>query len=99
MPFNWNNPIGYTVTVFIEYIIATHVFFTMMSMLSIGIAGYLYEMSLAKDINQILQSIDDSSKTKKRRQSLCTQFIEFVDLHSVTKQLNFCSHFILLIRA
>lgn len=88
MPFECDNPTGYTAAVCIQCILVTYIFFCTMTVVSIGVASYLYEISFTKDIKSILQSIDENSKTKKRRRRLYAQFVEFVDVHSATKQLS-----------
>lgn len=88
MPFEWRNPIGFTVAICFEYVLITYVCFTAMTTVSIGIAFYLHEISLTKDLKSILRLIDENAKIRKNRRILYTQFIEFVDLHSATKQLS-----------
>lgn len=62
--------------------------FTMMTMLSFGVACYLYEISLASDLKCSLRSIDkESKKPKRNQQNLHAQFSEFIDIHSAAKQL------------
>lgn len=88
MPFEWDNPIGYIFAVILQCILLTYVFFTMMILISIGVASYLYELSLTKDIKIILRTIDEMSKVRKNRPNLYIQFNEFVEVHSAAKQLS-----------
>lgn len=88
MPFNWANPIGYWVAVCLECILMTYFCFIAMTLVSICISSYLFEMSLAEDLKKILNSIDDNSGRRKNLQNPYTQFSEFVDIHSATKQLS-----------
>lgn len=96
MLFNWKNPIRYSVVVCFECILLTYCCLIAATTVSIGIASYLYETSLTEDSKNVLHSIDENSKKKNDRQNLYTKFIEFVDVHSTTKQLS-SIHSILLI--
>lgn len=60
MLFEWNNPIGYTMAVSLEYIFVAYVFVIMMITASIGVAFHSYEISL--------HSIDENSKLRKTLQ-------------------------------
>lgn len=88
MLFQWNNPIGYAVAVSLECISITYVFYIIMTMTSIGVAFYLHEISLTKEIKCILRSIDKNSESKKNRRILYVQSVEFCELHADTKQLS-----------
>lgn len=85
-----NTPIGYSLAVPFQCIIITYAFSALMTTVSIGIGNYLFGMSLTDDIKTILHSIDKNSKSRKNRQNLRAQFIEFINLHSDTKQLSYC---------
>lgn len=87
-PFEWRNPIGYTVAVSLQCIVITYTFFTMMTMLVIGIASYSFGISLTEDLKYILHSIEEKSKLRKNRPYLYRQFIEFIILQSDTMQLS-----------
>lgn len=88
LPFNWKNPIGYSFAVLFHFILYTYIFSTMMTMVSVSVASFLYEFSLTEDLKCILHSIDENSKTKKNRRNLYAPFAEFINLHSDTKQLS-----------
>lgn len=59
-----------------------------MTMLSINVANYLFEMSLTEDLKGILRSIDENSKTKAKRLKIPAQIAEFIAFHSSTRQLS-----------
>lgn len=63
-------------------------FFIIMILLAIGIAGHLFATEVTKDIKCILQAIDENSRTKERRKRIYKQFREFIDVHSAIKQLS-----------
>lgn len=88
LPFNWNGPIGYLVAITIQWMSLTFVCFSIMVVVSVGIAGYLFSVAVIKDIKCILQAIDENSKTKARSKQIYKQFCELIDLHSTIKQLS-----------
>lgn len=88
MPFSWKNPVGYLVAASLESIMITYACFIATVMVSTCISSYLFEMSLTKDLNNILKSMNKNSKIKENRRNLHAQFTEFVDVHSATKQFS-----------
>lgn len=76
------------VAVCLEWISYTYVCFIMMIMVAVGIAAFLFMISLTKDMQCILDAIDKNSKIKRKRSKIPLQFVEFIELYSDGKQLS-----------
>lgn len=81
---------GYSVAVFLEYVIAICLGYLVGSLVTLVVTGYFLATALLKDIKDILNSIDANSKTEKNRPKLIEQFSDFIEVHSFAKQLSIC---------
>lgn len=57
-------------------------------MIAIGIAAFLFMIALTKDIQCILDAIDQNARFKRKRAHISAQLVEFVELYSDVKQLS-----------
>ena len=92
LPFNWKSPIGYPFAVTLQCVLIIYLFLSLMLLVTIGLASYLFGISLAADLNMILRLIDENSKTKSNRLKIFTQFKEFINFHSAPKMLSKIDH-------
>lgn len=74
--------------IILQWISLTYVYFWIMILNAAGIAFFLFVNAIIKDIKLILKPINKNSNTKKRRQQIHKQFVEFIDLHSTIKELS-----------
>lgn len=88
LPFNWKCPSGYLIAIVLQWISLTYVFFTIMILLSCGIAGYCFAIAVTEDIKCTLNIIEENVKTKVGRRRINRQFAEFIESHAAIKQLS-----------
>lgn len=68
-------------------------------MLSLGLGTYFFIIAVIKDINGLLQNIDNCAKLKRKNQThVLKKLFEFIQFHSDVKQLNNNSHFKLFVQ-
>lgn len=89
-PFDSYNPIGYLITIILEYIIYGYELFVIACTVTIGIGAFLFAMSVAEEIQSILHSINAEIQANENISSdeLKTLFIEYIDVHANVKQLS-----------
>lgn len=66
-PFDWKNPTGYSLAVLIEFTLTTYMSIFVGSLITIGIASFLFEAAIIEDIKMHLNSVDESSKSHEDR--------------------------------
>lgn len=89
LPFNWHSPMGYLISVALQWTLVTCVCFSIMIVNANGTASYLFATAITNDIKCVLKAIDKNSKSKKRHKHIYKQFTEFLDLHSAIKRLGY----------
>lgn len=65
-----------------------YVFNTAGFAVSLEIGCFLFMIALTKDIQRTLHSINENTKSKKKRTKISKQLIEFIKFHSILKQLS-----------
>lgn len=88
LPFDWQNPMGYSIAIALLYIFIFNAAFAAISLIvsAIGISFIL--ISLTKDIANDLVAINKSARRIKRNPSqIVKQFVRFVQMHSHSMQL------------
>lgn len=92
-PFDWKNPFGYVVAVLIEFIITTYICLIMGILMSLAIEAILLLLTLAKHIQNLLHKFNKSAKSESAAYKHLTNYVDF---HSVLKQLSkSLSHFLI----
>lgn len=86
-PFNWKNPIGYFVAASFEYIALLNLFMFVACVISFGISNFVFSMTMSIDVNNILNLLNDSAKTKDNRSQTMRHLADFVKCYSEQKQL------------
>lgn len=87
-PFDWKNPIGYSCAVILEYLMTACIANFVGSLAILGISTYLMGAAINKDIRRNLHSINDNTEIKKNRLIIIEQFSDFIQIHSMAKQLS-----------
>lgn len=90
-PFDFKNPIGYLIVVMVEYAILGYEYFIISCTLALGIGLYSLVISIAKEIQSILQSISEKTQAKANpstQSQLTNLFIEYINAHADIKQLS-----------
>lgn len=68
-PFEWNNPIGYSIAIIHEYITCGYEFYVITCALALGIAAYCFVTAITKDLQLILHSINDEARANESQSS------------------------------
>lgn len=99
LPFDPNNPIGYLAAIILEYTILDYELYWIACTCALGVGAFLLAISLLKEIQCILHSINNSAKVKKHQSNeLKVLFSEFIQVHAATKQLSiFQNNFLYLL--
>lgn len=87
-PFDWKTPVGYSIAVMVQFVVARLTMRFIGCFLSIGVASFAFSLSVCKDLKYILNSIDIDMKAEPLKCQIKQQFIEFIDLHTCMKQLS-----------
>lgn len=97
LPFDWQNPFGYLIANIIYYILILYELMIGACVISFGFGSYLVGIAMSKSIKSSLYSIDQSIRVKSEKNLLFDQLTEFIQLHSITKQLSLIHFSFLLI--
>lgn len=88
-PFDTNKPMGYLIAVIFEYIVFGYEYFLDACTLALGIGAYWFVIALIKEIQHILQSINEKAQANlNQSEVLMVLFTEFIDIHEIVKQLS-----------
>lgn len=89
-PFDTNNPVGYLIAVFLQYIMLGYQNFTIAATVGLSIGGYWFAVSVTNELQRMLRAINDKTRAKKENQlsEMKTLLSEFVDTHVAIKQLS-----------
>lgn len=88
LPFDWKCPSGYLVAIVLQWFAMIYACFSIMIVITTGIASYLYLNAVTKDIKCILKPMNKRSNSKNHCKHIHKHFIDFIDLHSAIKQLS-----------
>lgn len=89
-PFTWNNPIGYLLATTMQYVMVTFVLYFVACSSTLAIAVYLFTMNATSDIIDNLHSINEEGKFDQKQSNLPKKIFEFIEYHSILKQLSHC---------
>lgn len=91
LPFDWRNPLGYTIAFIFQFILSMDLLITILSLTIYAIGTCLILMSLAEDIKCDLNSVKMNARHKKHSGNRLQMFVEFshlIQFHSSSKQLS-----------
>lgn len=71
----------------IEYTLTIYMAVFVGSLLTIGIAGFLSEAAIMRDLKMHLNSVDESSKLQEDRLETFKKLSNTIEIHSMMKQL------------
>lgn len=91
-PFDRRKPTGYLAAVTLQFIMSTYGFALVANLSCFGIGCYFFALSLIDDLKSILESISESLKIKTDRPSIPAKLTEFIQIHSMAKQLSWFDH-------
>lgn len=78
-PFDWKTPVGYSIAVTVQFVVARLTMRFIGCFLSIGVASFAFSLSVCKDLKYILNSIDIDMKAEPLKCQIKQQFIEFIE--------------------
>lgn len=88
LPFEWKNPIGYTIAVILESMVAFNLLYFMACFLSIPLGSYFFVNSNNGLMKNDLESINKMANDKKSASDIFEPFSRFIRSYAETKQLN-----------
>lgn len=91
VPFNWKNPIGYTILTAGEGIAVWHMFCFISCLVTLGAGVLIFIIAMTKDIKSRLAYINKRAKRKKFRIEAMQKFSIFIQIETSAKQLSFQS--------
>lgn len=88
-PFNWKNPLGYSIAVTFQYMQAIHSDRPIFSGLFFGIGCYLCSVSIiTKDIKNDLKLFNENAASGGNRRLTLNHLSIFIQTHSIMKRLS-----------
>lgn len=97
LPFNYKNPIGYTIAIAIQSTVLFHNMHFTSSMANFGIGSFLSAIALTKDLKYTLCRINESAKKKRNPTLAIENFSDFIELESTAKRLSQENHSLILV--
>lgn len=85
-PFDWRNPVGFVFATVLQTITMLYVNLLISTGLSAGVGVYMWAMSMAKDIKNNLNLINEIAKSKRKRSNLLKLLSVTVGYHSTSKK-------------
>lgn len=85
-PFNTNNPVGYSVAVFIQYFTVGYQFLFLACVIPLGIGAFLFEITMAKEVKNDLIAINEDAKIDDQQVQIFKQLTEFIQIHLILKR-------------
>lgn len=89
LPFDWQNPVGYSIAIGLLYIFIFNASFAAICIIVFAIGICVVLISLTEDITEDLENLNESArKIKKNRSEIVKEFIRIVQIHSNSMQLS-----------
>lgn len=88
IPFEWKNPIGYLIAVLLQFGIWFFLDLYLACFLTLAFGYFLFTLSIAKDMIDALQSINEHLKKKKPKKRILKQLNNFISMHGDVKELS-----------
>lgn len=101
-PFDWMNPIGYSVPMVLQYILLTYEISLVAFLNSFGLGTFLFTICIVKDMKSCLNTISEDWKKSKKfksnielnkrlrvneaRLKLSKELCNFVEFHGIMKK-------------
>ena len=88
LPFDWKNPYGFFIGVTMEFEVATYLLLLVACLLTLSCGCLLFMLTMIKVAKQSLHSINKTAKLKSKRTLISNQLTQFIQYHSILKQLS-----------
>lgn len=88
LPYDWRNPPGYLVTVFIQSLVCIPLFQYVgcFALLAFGVC--MFAIAFVKNMKNDLQSINNMASGKLSREKMCEKLVGFMRIHAHIKELS-----------
>lgn len=88
-PFDWENPIGYSIAVILQFVIVFYFLHYVACFLSIALAAYLITNSISGFLNDDFQIINEMAKNKASESNILKPFSKLIFSITEIKQLSY----------
>lgn len=89
MPFEWKNPIEFSIATILEILAAFNLLYYMSCILSIPLGSYFLMNSINRLMKKDLKSINKMAKDGKSESDIFESFSRFIRSHAEIKQLSY----------
>lgn len=87
-PFNWRNPFGFCMAVYIQYITCKYILIFVSCTISLGIGPFLLMITLTEDIEINARAVNACAKNEKTQSQTLQKISVFIQSYSSAKQLS-----------
>lgn len=87
-PFDWKNPLGYLVAVYLQHAMIKYMFILISLLTSLGSGAFMFCLTALDDITDCLKSVNGYAKTKGKQSKAIERIAQYIQLHSDIKQLS-----------
>lgn len=84
-PFGWKNPFGYLIALTLQYITLMYVFQFIALLVSLGVGVFLLTITMIKDLKRTVRALN---KFNRNELLFMKQLYDFIQFHSIAKQLS-----------
>lgn len=89
IPFNWQNPFGYSVALILQFIFISYLLHYIACFVTLAFGAYLFATSINRSMKDNLHSISKIAKERKTKESdIFEQLSTFIHGHADIKQLS-----------
>lgn len=88
MPFDTNVLINYLAVIPLQYKSVIDNFSFVAALISLGVGVVFLGISLAKDAQYVLETLDQSVKDKRNPTQIFRSFVDFIEAYSIMNQLS-----------
>lgn len=88
MPFDWKNPIGYSIATVLQTIIISYPFRFLVGLVLLAFGAFLFAITLIKDAVDDIKDFNNNLKALKSEPDVFKMLSESVHVHSVGKELS-----------
>lgn len=87
-PYDCKNPFGYSMTIFMQFVLAFRSFQHIGCFVSLAIGEFMFAMAFVKILENELHAINNMASDEKCRNNMYKKLSEFMHRHANVKQLS-----------
>lgn len=88
LPYDWKNPIGYLVALYLEWLYATYLFQYVACFVFLAFGVFMHAISFVEDMKRKLHSINEMAGDENSHKCMYPKLSRFIHLHAKAKQLS-----------